>query len=475
MGTVERQSMTRLPRRPHQARGEPGPARDQLRRTVAIIRSAEWQTGPTRRAIAIDIALAAVATVALLVTINYTLHNTGRAQPSGFPGYSAGENPWPNLLFAVLTTAPLAIRRLRPLTAFWVILAAALIAPSTANNWVTFIAVMLAAYSAVVHSPFRRAAVFSVFAAGILIAVAFPDAAPALPGRYTALLVLIPVVLAGNAMDLWRSRAGDSQARLLRLQAEQEAATRRALELERARIASELHDVVTHNVSVMIVQAGAARQVLAGSPGEARAALLAVESSGREAMAELRHLLGLLSPLSPSPPPDDGTGADTDGTRGGEELRPQPGLEQLQALIGRVTAAGLPVELHAGDVPQGLPPGVDLTAFRVIQEALTNVIKHAGKPRTSVSIGYRDGGLVVEVADAGQPAGTAGPAVPGAGRGLLGLRERTALYGGELDAGPRPGGGWLLRARIPVDPPPARGPGLAPTAFASPAPAAERR
>jgi signal transduction histidine kinase len=419
-----------------------------------------------------DMTLAAVATVALLTTINYTLNHTGTAQPSGFPGYSAGENPWPNLLFAVLTTAPLAMRRLWPLTAFWVILAATLVAPYTANNWVTFIAVVLAAYSAVVHSPFRRAAIISVFAAGILIAVAFPDAAPALPGRYTALLVLIPVVLAGNAMHLWRRRAGDSQARLLRLQAEQEAATRRALGLERARIARELHDVVTHNVSVMIVQAGAARQVLAAAPGEARAALLAVESSGREAMAELRHLLGL---LSPSPQPEDGAGADPGSTQAGQELRPQPGLGQLQALIGRVAATGLPVELHAGEVPHGLPPGVDLTAFRVIQEALTNVLKHAGKPRTSVNIDYRDGDLVVDVADAGQLAGTAGPAVPGAGRGLLGLRERTALYGGQLDAGPRPGGGWLLRARIPVGPPPASTPGPAPAASASPAPAAERR
>jgi len=453
--------MRRLRRRLHVARDRPGQAQDRVWRAVDFVRSAEQRTSPTRRAIAMDIALAAAATVALLVTINYTLYNTGTAQPSGFPGYSAGENPWPNLLFAVLTTAPLAMRRLRPLTAFWVILAAALVAPYTANNWITFIAVVLAAYSAVVHSPFRRAAIVSVLAAGILIAVAFPDAAPALPGRYTALLVLIPVVLAGNAMHLWRRRAGDSQDRLLRLQADQEAATRRAVGLERARIASELHDVVTHNVSVMIVQAGAARQVLAGAPGEARAALLAVESSGREAMAELRHLLGL---LSPSLPLEDGAGAYAGDAQASQELRPQPGLGQLQTLIGRVAAAGLPVELHAGDVPQGLPPGLDLTAFRVIQEALTNVLKHAGKPRTSVSIDYQDGDLVVEVADAGQPAGTARPAVTGAGRGLLGLRERTALYGGELDAGPRPGGGWLVRARIPVSPPPAWTPGPAPAA-----------
>ena len=457
MGRVDSESMRRLRRRLHQARGWPGKAPDRLWQAVTFARSAEQRTGPTRRAVAMDIALAAAATVALLVTINHALHHPGTDRASGFPGYSAGENPWPNVLFAMLTTAPLALRRFRPLTAFWVILAAALLAPYTANNWLTFIAVVLAAYSAVVHSPYRRAAIISVPAAGILAAAAFPDAAPALPGRYTVLLVLIPVVLAGHAMHLWRRQAGDSQARLLRLQAGQEAATRRALGLERARIASELHDVVTHNVSVMIVQAGAARQVLAAAPGEARAALLAVESSGREAMAELRHLLGL---LSPPPPPDDGAHAGAGGAQARQELWPQPGLAQLQALIGRVTAAGLPIELHAG----GLPPGLDLTAFRVIQEALTNVIKHAGKPRTSVSISYRNGDLVVEVADTGHPARTAGPAVPDAGRGLLGLRERTALYGGQLDAGPRPGGGWLVRARIPVRPPPARTPGPAPAA-----------
>ena len=189
-------------------------------------------------------------------------------------------------------------------------------------------------------------------------------------------------------------------------------------------------------------------------------------------MAELRHLLDL---LSPSPSREDGARADAGGTQPAQTLRPQPGLGQLQALIGGVAAAGLPVELHAGDVPQGLPPGVDLTAFRIIQEALTNVIKHAGKPRTSVSIDYCDGDLLVEVTDAGQLAGTAGLAVSGAGRGLLGLRERTALYGGELDAGPRPGCGWLLRARIPAGVPPACTTGPAPAASASTASAAEHR
>jgi signal transduction histidine kinase len=177
--------------------------------------------------------------------------------------------------------------------------------------------------------------------------------------------------------------------------------------------------------------------------------MLAVEASGRAAMTELRHLLGLLGPADPA---DQGTAGDCGPA--GQDLRPQPGLGQLRSLIDGVTAAGLPVDLHIGELPRGLPPGLDLAAFRVVQEALTNVIKHAGKPHTSVSVDYRDGDLVLAVADAGRPAGAAGgaaPAIPGAGRGLLGLRERMAVYGGELEAGPRPDGGWLVRARIPAD------------------------
>jgi signal transduction histidine kinase len=175
-------------------------------------------------------------------------------------------------------------------------------------------------------------------------------------------------------------------------------------------------------------------------------------------MTELRHLLGLLSPAGTDPGP--ATGPVPDGADTGPDLSPQPGLDQLQPLIGRLTAAGLPVGLQVGGTPRALPPGLDLAAYRVVQEALTNVLKHAGKPETTVRLDYAEAGLVVEVTDAGRPIPAARPAVsavPGSGRGLLGLRERIALYGGELDAGPRPGGGWLVRARLPVDP--AAGPG----------------
>jgi signal transduction histidine kinase len=193
----------------------------------------------------------------------------------------------------------------------------------------------------------------------------------------------------------------------------------------------------------MVVQAGAARRVLGSSPGEAREALLAVEASGRTAMAKLRHLLGLLAPSG----------------EGGTEavLLPQPDLGQVRSLVDRVRAAGLPVELTVTGA-RALPPGLDLAAYRVVQEALTNVIKHAGQARTAVRIEYRPHELLITVSDDGRPADTPlpGPSQghrqgPG-GRGLIGLRERIAIYGGELDAGPRPGGGWRVLARIPLEP-----------------------
>jgi signal transduction histidine kinase len=188
----------------------------------------------------------------------------------------------------------------------------------------------------------------------------------------------------------------------------------------------------------MVVQAGAARRVLGSSPEQAREALLAVEGSGRTAMGELRHLLGLLAPATGQENEEDAT------------LVPQPGLGQVQALVDRVRAAGLRAEL----VTEGarvLSPGVDLAAYRVVQEALTNVIKHASGAEAVIRLVYGECELVITVTDDGGPAGYGHQGSPG-GRGLIGLRERVELYGGGLDAGPRPGGGWRVRATIPLEP-----------------------
>ncbi|SNT65127.1 Histidine kinase [Asanoa hainanensis] len=225
------------------------------------------------------------------------------------------------------------------------------------------------------------------------------------------------------------------------LERERESAARAAVEEERARIARELHDIVSHNVSLMIVQATAAREVLTTLPDDAGAALEAVETAGRTTMTELRHLLGLLAPAAD----------------GAEEDAPQPSLSRLSPLVDRIAFAGLPVEVRIAGEPRPLPSGVDVTAYRIVQEALTNALKHGAAGKAEVTVRYAERSLRVEVLTSGPSVLTgAGPAPAdpnGAGRGLLGLKQRVAVYGGDLDARRRLGGGFRVRARIPVEGP----------------------
>ncbi|MEU9798851.1 histidine kinase [Streptomyces sp. NPDC051000] len=235
------------------------------------------------------------------------------------------------------------------------------------------------------------------------------------------------------------------------LERERESATQAAIGAERARIAAELHDIVSHNVSVMVVQAGAAREVLTTLPEAAAAAMSAVESAGRTTMTELRHLLGLLAPAQ------DGEDEPYD-----VDLSPQPSLSRLTPLIDKIAFAGLPVEVRISGEPRRLPTGIDVTAYRIVQEALTNALKHGDGAKAEVTVRYADNSLRVEVLNSGPSvlSGTApAPTEPakkradGAGRGLLGLRERVSVYGGDLDARRRLGGGYRVRARIPLDRP----------------------
>ncbi|WP_245985102.1 sensor histidine kinase [Streptomyces tateyamensis] len=237
------------------------------------------------------------------------------------------------------------------------------------------------------------------------------------------------------------------------LERERESVARAAVATERARIARELHDIVTHNVSLMVVQASAAREVMAILPDEAAAALRAVEGAGRDTMTELRHLLGLLAPAQ------DGSAEEPDQTDDepiADELTPQPGLDRLGALVDRVSFAGVPVEVRIVGEQRRLPAGVDVTAYRIVQEALTNAMRHGDGGRAEVTVRYADTSLRVEVLTTGASVLT-GDAPPGpsansgAGRGLMGLRERVAVYGGDLDARRRLGGGYRVRARLPLE------------------------
>ncbi|MGN5377817.1 sensor histidine kinase [Streptomyces lasalocidi] len=250
----------------------------------------------------------------------------------------------------------------------------------------------------------------------------------------------------------WRAAVGE---RGWLLERERESAAEAAVAAERDRIARELHDIVSHTVSLMVVQAGAAREVLGTMPDEAATALRAVEDAGRGAMTDLRHLLGLLAPA----PDGTDTDAAADADPAGTPLAPQPGLDRLGSLVDRISFAGLPVEVRVLGEPRPLPQGIDVTAYRIVQESLTNALRHGDGGTAEVSVRYADHALRVEVLNSGPSVltgtapGSPRPRAEGTGRGLLGLRERVAVYGGDFDARRRLGGGYRVRARIPLDRP----------------------
>lgn len=225
------------------------------------------------------------------------------------------------------------------------------------------------------------------------------------------------------------------EAQTAQLEREREELAQAAVVRERARIARELHDVVAHSVSAMVVQAGAARRVLPRSPEESAAALRTVQSVGRESLAELRRTLGFLRPDSAAP-----------------ERTPAPSIARVDELANHARAAGLHVELVVEGDPGPLPSSTDLAAYRIVQEALTNTLKHAGPAHATVLVRWDTDALVVEVRDTGRGAPVPGPAIPSSGQGLIGMRERAALAGGELEAGAVRGGGFRVRARLPRTP-----------------------
>jgi signal transduction histidine kinase len=216
------------------------------------------------------------------------------------------------------------------------------------------------------------------------------------------------------------------------LERERELQAREAVAGERARIARELHDVVGHALNLIVIQSGGAQRVMESRPDAVRDALASIESTGREALTDMERMLGILREAEAP--------ADT--------LSPQPGLDHVDALADHVTNAGLPVEVTVVGKPVPLPPSVDLSAYRIIQEALTNALKHAGPAHASVTIRYEPGRLLLEIVDDGR---TPHDAADGRrGRGLIGMEERVALFGGELHAGPREGGGFRVGATLPL-------------------------
>jgi signal transduction histidine kinase len=244
-------------------------------------------------------------------------------------------------------------------------------------------------------------------------------------------LILTLAWFFGSALGSRTAETRELTERVAAAERERATAEERATAQERARIARELHDVVAHSVSVMVVQASGVRRLLKDEQHREREALLSVEQIGRQALTEMRRMLGVM--------------------RSGEEtpaaLAPQPGLQHLDRLVAQVEEAGLPVTLRVEGERPDISPGVDLSAYRIVQEGLTNALKHAKGAHAEVLVRYIDSSVELEIADDG-------PGVPdgdGKGHGLVGMRERVALYGGTIEAGPRAGGGFVLRAQLPVE------------------------
>jgi signal transduction histidine kinase len=284
------------------------------------------------------------------------------------------------------------------------------------------------------HSTRRKA----LLAAG-LGAVALSVGVWLQPERVATASTWIASLLAVAVAWLWgdnlrnrRARWAAMEERARRLEAEREERDRQAVTDERLRIARELHDVVAHSMSVIAVQSGVANHVIDSRPAQARQALATIEATSRSALVELRRLLGVLR----------------QGDDPVASLEPNPGMAEIGRLADQIRSAGVEVELKVEGEPGDLPPGVDLSAFRIAQEGLTNVLKHGGG-LARVLVRYSPGAVAVEIADDGR-AGTVDEAAgEGTGHGLIGMRERVAVFGGELTVGPVPGGGYRMAARLP--------------------------
>jgi signal transduction histidine kinase len=338
-----------------------------------------------------------------------------------------------NVAVALAYTLPLAWRRTHPWALIACVIGAALVMAEfltpMKDLFVPLLVILISAYSCGAQKDARQAyASVVVIAAGMIGVMSTFEHPDGASDYFFPTMFMVMAWLAGRAMHS-RTRLTEALHEAAAQAAEEhDDELRRAAAEERRRIAREMHDLVAHSMSVMVVQAGGARRILDRDPARALEAAERIERTGREALAEMRHLLGVLHP-SPEP----------------RALAPQPTLAELDALITRAQAAGLPVHLHEDGARRPLPAGLDLAAYRIVQEALTNALKHAGGAATEVTVTWGELELAIEVRDRGRRR-----AANDGGHGLVGMRERVRVYGGELETGPARGGGWRVRATLPL-------------------------
>jgi signal transduction histidine kinase len=342
--------------------------------------------------------------------------------------------PWPmQVLFALGTTLPLLWRRRAPLVVLAVVIACVGVADTAyniADNMSSpFAGLLVATYASGAYTSRRDGRIAAAIIAVALVLMAVSIGEDVVGDMFFIGGILYAVWGAATIVRSRQEIAAALAARTVELEHEREENAKLAVAEERARIARELHDVVAHNLSIMVVQAGAERRAIGDDRPQTSEVLETIEDTGRAAMAEMRRLLGMLR-------------------RSDDELAlaPQPSLRYLDDLVGQVREAGMPVDLRIEGTPRPIAPGIDLSAYRIVQEALTNALKHAGPARARVTVRYGENELDIEIADDGAGGADAAPG----GHGLVGMRERVALFGGDLAAGRRLGGGYAVRAKLPL-------------------------
>jgi signal transduction histidine kinase len=343
-----------------------------------------------------------------------------------------------SVLLVLLATVPFVFRRRAPLAVLLVTSAAVtVIVAIGANQGLTPIFLLVAAATVGARCSLRTTVIGAVAVLVCLVVLLATDAPDFDAGSFASNAALFATMfMFGVILRTRRERIAAYEERARAMEREKEEEARRAVADERLHIARELHDVVAHSMGVIAVQASVGEHVIDGNPEEAKRALHAISEVSRSTLTEIRRMLGALRET------DDETAS----------YAPAPGLDELDRLVRELDGAGVPVEVSYEGTRAELPRGVDLTAYRIVQEALTNVLKHAGRARARVQVRYEPGALGLEILDDGR--GVNGRAeASGSGHGLVGMRERVAVYGGTLEAGPRVGGGFRVAVRLPYGEP----------------------
>ena len=345
------------------------------------------------------------------------------------------------IALVLLQTVPLIWRRLAPVMVLCVTTCAMFLFSGLGyfHSFASF-GFAVALYTVAAHRDRRTSVPAGIAAAFVILMILFIGREPLeLDEILVECLIVGSVWFLGDAHRIQRSQMVLLEDRATRLEREREEFAQRAVAQERRVIARELHDVVAHNVSVIVAQSGAAQRVFDPASDEAIATLSGIEETGRAALVEMRRLMGFLR-------------TDADGSVG---RSPQPGLDRLEVLVDQVREAGLPVTLRTVGAPRPLPAGLDLSAFRIVQEALTNILKHAGPAHADVTVQYEETSLRLTIDDDGLGSVGWRDGAPQPRYGHLGMRERVALFGGELRVGAKPGGGYRVSASMPLDREPA--------------------